>query len=89
MFKEHREPLGLIWRVEPIGEVLTRQYGVKISPSGYYAFKSRPISRRAIRDEERKAKILDTWKENYSCWGVTKVWRALLKHWRKCCKVYC
>jgi putative transposase len=37
--------------VEPICRVLT-EHGVKIAPSGYYAFKARPISARAARDAE-------------------------------------
>ena len=43
---EHRDRFG----VEPICRVLT-QHGVPIAPSGYYAFKSRPASARAIRDQ--------------------------------------
>ena len=78
MFKGHREHAGLLWRVEPICEVLAKQYGVKISASGYYAFKRRPLSNRAKRDEELKVMILEIWEENYSCWGAKKVWRALL-----------
>ena len=30
---------GLMWRVEPICHVLSTEYGVQISVSGYYAFK--------------------------------------------------
>lgn len=67
-----------MWRVEPICEVLTKHYGIKISASGYYALKNRPVSAREKRDSELKAKINDIWKENYCCWGVVKVWRALL-----------
>jgi putative transposase len=37
--------------VEPICRVLTK-HGVKIAPSGYYAFKARPASARALRDAE-------------------------------------
>ncbi|MCW4352593.1 IS3 family transposase [Hoyosella sp. YIM 151337] len=44
---DHRHRFG----VEPICRVLT-EHGVKIAPSGYYAFKTRPASARAIRDEE-------------------------------------
>ncbi len=67
-----------MWRVEPICAVLTKQYGVKISPSGYYAFKNRPLSHRAKRDEELKVLIKTIWEDNYCCWGVKKVWRSLL-----------
>jgi len=44
---DHRIRFG----VEPICRVLT-EHGVKIAPSGYYAFKSRPASARTVRDEE-------------------------------------
>jgi len=67
-----------MWRVEPICEVLSTQYGVKISPSGYYAFKTRRPSLRARNDEYLKGRIQGIWEENYSCWGVVKVWRSLL-----------
>jgi len=35
--------------VEPICRVLT-EHDVKIAPSGYYAFKTRPASARAVSD---------------------------------------
>jgi len=44
---DHRDRFG----VEPICRVLTG-HGVKIAPSGYYAFKARPASARAVRDAE-------------------------------------
>ena len=66
-----------MWRVEPICTVLARQYGVRISPSGYYAFKKRGPSLRARNDEALKEKILVLWEGNYSCWGAEKTWRKL------------
>jgi putative transposase len=78
MFKVYREKEGLLWRVEPICTVLSMQYGVKISPSGYYAFKKRGPSLRARSDERLKERILSMWEENYSCWGAKKTWRKLL-----------
>lgn len=44
---DHRDRFG----VEPICRVLS-EHAVKIAPSGYYAFKSRPASRRALRDAD-------------------------------------
>lgn len=44
---DHRDRFG----VEPICNVLA-EHGVKIAPSGYYAFKKRPASARALRDEQ-------------------------------------
>jgi len=79
MYRDHRENAGLLWRVEPICKVLTEEYGVKVSPSGYYAYKSRRPSCREENDERLKARILKIWEDNYSCWGAEKVWRALLK----------
>ena len=79
MFKGYREDNGLLWRVEPICRVLNAEYGVSISTSGYYDFKNRKPSARAIRDERLKEAIQKIHEENYSCYGVRKVWRKLLK----------
>ena len=77
MFKSHREKDGLLWRIEPIIEVLRSEYGISLSPSGYYDFKSRKPSSRVVRDELFKGLITDVWESNYSCWGARKVWREL------------
>lgn len=66
-----------MWRVEPICEVLTRQCGIKISPSGYYAFKRRGPSARDIRDAGLKDRIVAIWEGNFCCWGAKKVWHQL------------
>jgi putative transposase len=58
--------------------VLREEYGVPISESGYYAFKSRKPSRRSERDEYLKTKIIQIYEDNYSCYGVRKVWHELL-----------
>ena len=42
--------------VEPICRVLT-EHGVKIAPSGYYGFRKRAPSARALRDGELKPLI--------------------------------
>lgn len=44
---DHRDRFG----VEPICRVLT-EHAVPIAPSGYYAFKKRPASARAVADAE-------------------------------------
>jgi len=80
MFKDYREGNGLLWRVEPICKVLSAEYGVSISKSGYYAFKSRKPSARALRDMRIKRAIQKIHDENYSCYGVRKVWRRMLKN---------
>ena len=49
---DHRDRFG----VEPICCVLT-EHGVKIAPSGYYAFQARPASPRAVRDAELVVEI--------------------------------
>lgn len=77
-FRNYREDTGLMWHVEPICEVLTNHYGVKISSSGFYAFKNRSTSLRSQRDKHLKVLIDKIWKENYCCWGAKKVWRSLL-----------
>jgi putative transposase len=56
--------------------VLT-DFGVQIAPSTYYAARSRPPSRRAVRDEQLKREIMRVFEENYSVYGARKVWWAL------------
>jgi putative transposase len=51
----HRDEFG----VEPICRVLT-EHQCKIVPSTYYAFKKRPASARAVRDEQLKIIIAAT-----------------------------
>jgi hypothetical protein len=58
-FRAYREDSGLMWRVEPICEVLTKNYGVSASPSSYYAFKHRGKSARAVEDERLSVRIFD------------------------------
>jgi putative transposase len=56
--------------------VLT-DFGVKIAPSTYYAARSRPPSKRDIRDEELIVEIKRVYDENYQVYGARKVWRQL------------
>jgi putative transposase len=67
-----------MWRVEPICEVLTKNYDVSVSPSCYYAFKKRGKSTRQVEDERLSGKIAAIYAANYSCYGVRKMWRTLL-----------
>ena len=62
--------------VEPICKVLP------IAPSTYYAHKAqhRDPDRRSVRvkrDDELKPEIQRVWEENFSVYGVRKVWRQL------------
>jgi transposase InsO family protein len=71
---EHRSEYG----VEPICEVLP------IAPSTYFEHRRRqlrPETRpaRAKRDDELRPLIRNIWEENYSVYGVRKVWNALKK----------
>jgi putative transposase len=72
---DHRDRFG----VEPICRVLS-EHEVKIAPSGYYAFKKRPASPRAVRDAELLEQIesvfWDRAKGRGIC-GARKVWRLL------------
>jgi Transposase and inactivated derivatives len=67
-----------MWRVEPICKVLNNEVGIQMSSSGYYAFKSRIPSIRKTRDKELKEKITEIYEENFSCYGVVKMWHTLL-----------
>ena len=72
---DHRDRFG----VEPICRVLT-EHGVKIAPSGYYAFKKRPASARAVSDAELVVQIERVfWDRDLGrgISGARKVWRLL------------
>jgi putative transposase len=57
--------------VEPICRVL------EIAPSSYYAIRRRPASTRKLRDSDLKAQVARIHEENYSVYGVRKLWRQL------------
>ena len=57
--------------VEPICQVLP------IAPSTYHAAKRRPLSARALRDQELKAEIARVHAEHFGVYGARKVWRQL------------
>jgi putative transposase len=78
MHKRFREGGGLMWRVGPMCTVLKDYYGVALSPSGYYAFKKRTASERSLRDEELKEKIVQIYGKNLTCYGIRKIWHAML-----------
>jgi putative transposase len=67
----HRQTEGLVWGVEPICRVL------QVAPSTYHAAKSRPLSARAVRDQELKAQIARVHAEHYGVYGADKVWAQL------------
>jgi putative transposase len=56
--------------------VLT-EFGITIAPSTYYAARARPISARAVRDEELKKEIQRVWDGNYRVYGARKIWWQL------------
>jgi putative transposase len=68
----HRETYG----VEPICAVLP------IAPSTYYEAKAREVDpdrrpARARRDDVLKVEIFRVWRENFSVYGVRKVWKQM------------
>lgn len=72
---DHRDRFG----VEPICRVLT-EHAVPIAPSGYYAFKKRPPSARAIADAELVVQIERVFwdrKLGRGISGARKIWRLL------------
>ena len=72
---DHRDRFG----VEPICRVLT-EHGVKIAPSGYYAFKKRPASARAGADAELVVQIERVFWDRGLGRGISgarKIWRLL------------
>ena len=65
---QHKQEFG----VEPICRTLTAA-GTQIAPSTYYAFKTRPPSRRTIRDEELLVHIRRVHAENFGVYGARKL----------------
>jgi putative transposase len=57
--------------VEPICQVLP------IAPSTYYDVKRRPLSARALHDEELKVEIRRVHEDNFGVYGARKIWRQL------------
>lgn len=62
--------------VEPICRVLSG-HGIKIAPSTYYAFKTRPASARARCDAGLVRVIASVHQANYGVYGARKVWHEL------------
>ncbi len=62
--------------VEPICRVL-RDHNMPIAPSTYYAFKSRPRCARSLSDERLLPIVREVHRDNYSVYGVRKMWHAL------------
>jgi putative transposase len=54
------------------------------APSVYYAYKSRPPSRRSVEDAELKLLIARIWEENFACYGAEKLWRQLQRDGISC-----
>ena len=61
-----------VFGVEPICTTLTSA-DVPIAPSTFYAARIRPLSARAVRDEELKPVIARVHKENYGVYGIRKM----------------
>lgn len=67
MIETHGERFG----VEPICRVL------EVSPSTYYARKTRKPSARTLRDQELVVQIRRVHEQNYGVYGARKVWKQL------------
>jgi putative transposase len=68
----HRDQFG----VEPICTTL-REAGVSIAPSTFYDSQHPTLSARAVRDETLKVQIARVHRDNFSVYGVHKVWLQL------------
>ena len=69
---------GRRWGVEPICEQLT------VAPSTYYDSRSRPPSKRTVRDEELGPQLEAIWKKNYSVYGKRKLTKAARRRGHDC-----
>jgi putative transposase len=65
-----------VFGVEPICRVLS-EHDLPIAPSTYYEARSRPPSRRAVRDEQLRVEIGRVHQVNYGVYGARKVWMTL------------
>jgi putative transposase len=75
----HRETGGLRWGVEPICAVLA-EHTFSIAPTTYYAAKSRPPSKRAVKDAELVVEIRRVFEDRRRgrrLYGARKVWAQL------------
>jgi putative transposase len=70
---EHKGRFG----VEPICRVLAGTATGFLSVSGYYARQRRPLSRRAVDDEQLTVELRRVHAVNYGVYGARKVWRQL------------
>jgi len=52
---------------------------LQVAPSTYYAVKARRPSARHVRDGELKGNISRVYHQNFSVYGIEKVWRQLLR----------
>ena len=52
--------------------------GTQIAPSTYYAFKTRPPSKRTLRDEELLVQIRRVPAKNFGVYGAKKLYAQLL-----------
>jgi putative transposase len=77
-YKGFKEPGSLMWRVGSMCKTLSKDYGVSFSPSTYHAYKRRKSSARSINDERLTALILQSYDDNYECYGAKKMWHDLL-----------
>jgi putative transposase len=74
--RDHREPGGLRWGVEPICQVLT-EHGLAIAPSTYYDHLDKPATLRELRDARLRLDIARVHASNYGVYGARKVWLSL------------
>jgi len=84
---EHRDrqTAGLRWGVEPICAELSK-HGCGIAPSTYYAAKTRPPSRRSVRDEvvlEHVRRVHASPMIGRRVYGARKVWHELAREQRR------
>lgn len=65
------------WGVEPICKTL------QVAPSTYYAVISRPPAARQLSDEQLKPEITRVHRDNFSVYGIEKIWRQLNREGHK------
>jgi putative transposase len=79
-FRDHRDPGGLRWGIEPICQVLT-EHGVPIAPSTYDEWRDKLPTARQARDERLRTEIMRVFKENMGVFGARKTWPSSWPRW--------
>jgi putative transposase len=67
--------------------VIRRCKVLAVSPSGYYAWRGRPASKREMANQELTAKIKKAFEESGETYGSPRIYQVMRKHGLLCGKI--